>query len=70
MHVNHPNNDVRLLEFFIRALDTDTFNSIGGFANTCRVNKAEGCSVDNHGVFNDVARSAVNVGNDGALFAQ
>ncbi|MPM89624.1 hypothetical protein SDC9_136736 [bioreactor metagenome] len=68
--VNHPQHDARLFNFLKRALDSHRFNGIGSVADTGGIYKPERDPVDIHGVFNHIARGAVDIGNDGFLFVQ
>ena len=67
--VNHPEDDGGLLHLLIGALDADALDNVGGLAYAGGVDEAEGDAAEVDGVFDDIARGAVDVAYDGSLFA-
>ena len=52
------------------ALDANLFHLIGGLTNACSVDETEGNTLDVDGVFDGVARGAMDVGDNGAVVFQ
>ena len=53
----------------VAAGNTEAFDGVGGFAQTGCIEETEQNAVDADAVFDDVARGAVNVADDGFFFA-
>ena len=57
------------MHLLIGALDADALHYIGGLTYTGGVDEAEGDATHIDRVFNDIARGAMDIAHDGALFA-
>ena len=59
--VNHPQHELRLVEFFERALDTHVLNHVARFTNASGVDKTEERATEGDGVFYHIACGAFDV---------
>lgn len=68
--IDHSEHYRRLGDLLERPFDSDLFDCFGGLAETGGVDEAEKDSVYVQGLFDGVTGGAVDVGNDGAVFAE
>ena len=67
--VDDPENDLGFVYGAVAAGNAEAFDGVGGFAQAGRIEETEQNAVDADAVFDDVARGAVNVADDGFFFA-
>ena len=70
IYVDHPEDDSGFFDGLKSAVDADFLNLVGCLADAGGVDEAEGDAVDVDGVFDGVARGAVNVADDGTVVSQ
>src|SRR5262249_44306137 len=68
--VNHPEDQIRRLDLPLTALDADPLDDVGGLAQAGGVDSAQRDAPDVDALFDDVARGAGDLGDDGAALAQ
>lgn len=68
--VKHGKDDGGFADLFEGALDADFLDGFGSLADAGGVDETEEDAVDGHGFLDGVAGGAVDIGNDGAVFAE